>query len=138
MLKKTETLVKTSTNFKSAVENKSAWLGKFHKATVAGVSLGKDGPNSVFLLESERPHTQLTALQQAVKVLTESKGLIVKMQWRLMELYDERNFVNLYMDTGKSQSLREEKGRTLTLTSFQIPSPWASGTRGWRTTSAPT
>jgi hypothetical protein len=69
------------------------------KADVAGVRLGRNGPEVTFVTESDSKRLRFTNLQSAVQILDNSKMQLVRVQYLLSRLYDRENFTWLYSDT---------------------------------------
>jgi hypothetical protein len=96
MLKDSSSLVKTGRNLISARKNSSEWLSRVKKADVAGLTLGPEGPDPTFLLESDNKTLRFTNIQQASATLSNSKLELIRAQLYICKLYDQRKIVNSY------------------------------------------
>ena len=96
LLRDSSCLVKSSKNIISAGRNSSDWLKRVKRSEVAGLALGKDGPDATFLLETSNSFLRFTNIQQAAAILSNSKLQLLLTQHLIALLYDCEKIVNVY------------------------------------------
>ncbi len=96
MIRDTSSLVKSGRSILSARAKNSDWLARVKSADIAGVTLGPDGADPTFLLETHNKKTSFSNLQQACSTLSNSKLILIRAQALICQLYDMQKLVNCY------------------------------------------
>jgi len=91
-----QTSIKSGSNLASAARNQSDWLANVRRMDVANLSLGRDGPEVSFMVESDCKRTRFVNLQTACSILDLSKMVVVRAQYNFARLYAPENYANLY------------------------------------------
>lgn len=141
LIRDTSSIVRSGKSIVTAGANKSEWLRRVKRTEVAGITLGPNGADPTFLLDTRNKFTKFTNVQQASCTLSNSKLTLVRAQALICWLYDTSKLVNCYSDTGESGSLSAlvacDNIPSLIL-SEQTPSFWRALRRRWTTASVRT
>jgi len=88
--------VRSTSNVASAIRNKANWLENIKRMDVAGVTLGPEGPDLTFVVQSRSKRMLFSNLATAANILGMSKHQVIRMQWLISRLLDKSNYVCAY------------------------------------------